>query len=407
MKNSNNFDSKGRHAAPAGFVKLAPLWLLALITFTGTVAMHMFVPALPAAAKDFHVSPGTVQLTLSAYISGLAIGQLFYGPLSDRFGRKTVLLCGVALFSLGSIGAGLADSIEMLIGARLLQALGGCSGLVLGKAIILDSARGPKATQRLALLSLIAMMGPGLAPLLGVVLVNLAGWRAIFVLLSMFGVSSILLIWRCLPETGPTYSQRLQDVLYNYKLLFKSKTFWGFSLGGSLATTSLYAYIASAPFLFIRELETSDSEMAFFLSLNIFGAWLGNICVSRLTFRVAARRLLQYGIGISSMAILTLGIICLASIVSKFELVALMMIFTFGAGVVSPVAMSEALNVNPRVAGSASGIYGFLQMCVGALSSYTVTLADRPLMVMIVVLLTSLFCARVFFRMAYSTNRTS
>ena len=407
MTNSNNLDSKGRHAAPSVFVKLAPLWLLALITFTGTVAMHMFVPALPAAAKDFNVSPGTVQLTLSAYISGLAIGQLFYGPLSDRFGRKTVLLCGVALFSLGSIGAGLADSIEMLIGARLLQAFGGGSGLVLGKAIILDSARGPKATQRLALLSLIAMMGPGLAPLLGVVLVKLEGWRAIFVMLSVFGVSSILLIWRCLPETGPIYSQRLKDVLYNYTLLFKSKTFWGFSFGGSLATTSLYAYIASAPFLFIRDLETSDSEMAFFLSLSIVGAWLGNICVSRLTLRVTARCLLQYGIGISSMAILTLGIICLASVVSKFQLVALMMIFTFGAGVVSPVAMSEALNVNPRIAGSASGIYGFLQMCVGALSSYIVTLFDRPLMVMVVVLLTSLLFALVCFRIAYCTNQTS
>ncbi|MGH8347906.1 MAG: multidrug effflux MFS transporter [Pseudomonas sp.] len=404
MTNSNAADYKAEGPTPSIPLKQAPLWLLALITFSGTVAMHMFVPALPAAAHDFQVSPGYVQLTLSAYIIGLAIGQLFYGPISDRFGRKKVLLCGVVLFSVGSVGAWTASSIQMLIMARLIQALGGCSGLVLGKAIILDTAKGAKATQRLALLSLIAMIGPGLAPLIGIALVKLDGWRSIFAFLSLFSLSSLILIWRMLPESSPSQGQSAQNVVFNYAALLKSPSFWGFSLGGSLATTSLYAYIAAAPFIFIRDLHTSESEMALFLALNIFGAWIGNICVSRLIFRVTAKRLLRWGVGISFIAVIALCLFSQLGALSKYTLVGLMMIFTFGAGIVSPVAMSEALSVNPQVTGSASGIYGFFQMGVGALASYSATFGDKPLIMMVFVLLTCLLLAQLCLHMAYRTH---
>jgi DHA1 family bicyclomycin/chloramphenicol resistance-like MFS transporter len=367
----------------------------------------MFVPALPAAAHDFQVSPSYVQLTLSAYIIGLAVGQLFYGPISDRFGRKKVLLCGVVLFSVGSVGAWTASSIQMLIVARLIQALGGCSGLVLGKAIILDTVKGAKATQRIALLSLIVMIGPGLAPLIGMALVKLDGWRSIFALLSLFGVFSLILIWRMLPESSPNQGQSVKTVVFNYATLLKSPRFWGFSLGGSLATTSLYAYITAAPFIFIRDLHTSENEMALFLALNIFGAWIGNICVTRLIFRVTAKRLLQWGIGISFIAVITLCLSSQLGALSKYTLVGLMMIYTLGAGIISPVAMSEALSVNPRVAGSASGIYGFFQMGVGALNSYLVTLGNTPLVMMVFVLLTCLLLALVCLRMAYRTHSSA
>lgn len=392
---------KAKCPAPSNPLNQAPLWLLALITFSGTVAMHMFVPALPAAAHDFQVSPGHVQLTLSAYIIGLALGQLFYGPISDRFGRKKVLQCGVMLFILGSVGAWIASSIQMLIAARLVQALGGCSGLVLGKAIILDNFKGARATQRLALLSLIVMIGPGLAPLIGMALVKLDGWRSIFAFLSLFGISSLILIWRMLPESSISQRQSAQTVIFNYATLLKSPRFWGFSLGGSLATTPLYAYIVAAPFIFIRDLHTTESEMSLFLALNIFGAWIGNIFVSRWIFRLSAKRLLQWGIGISFIAVLALCVYSLLGGSSKYTLVGGMMIFTLGAGIVSPVAMSEALSVNPKVAGSSSGIYGFLQMSVGALASYSATLGEKPLVTVIIVLLTCLLLAQLCLCMAY------
>ena len=146
---------------------LPPLWLLVLITFSGTVAMHIFVPALPQAALSLNAAPGPIQLTISLYILGLAVGQPIYGPLSDSYGRRPVLMVGLALFTLGGLLSLWAPDVRLLAAARFVQALGGCAGLVLGRAIVRDSSGMTQSVRRLALINLITMIGPGLAPLLG------------------------------------------------------------------------------------------------------------------------------------------------------------------------------------------------------------------------------------------------
>src|SRR3954454_23593720 len=144
-----------------------PLWLLVLITLSGTLAMHMFVPALPSAAVDLGASVAAMQTTISLYILGLAFGQLVYGPLSDRFGRRPTLMLGLALYTAAGLAATLAPGVGALIAARLVQALGGCAGLVLGRAMVRDTAEAKDAVRRLALLTLMMMAGPGVAPLIG------------------------------------------------------------------------------------------------------------------------------------------------------------------------------------------------------------------------------------------------
>ena len=165
----------------------APLWLLVLVTFSGTLAMHMFVPALPDAAQRLGVDAATIRMTISVYIFGLAVGQLVYGPLSDVFGRRPTLLVGLALYTAGGLAATLAPSAGVLIAARLVQAAGGCAGLLLGRAIVRDTAGSNDAVRRLALMSLMTMVGPGLAPLVGSLLAAAWGWRAIFVVLTALG----------------------------------------------------------------------------------------------------------------------------------------------------------------------------------------------------------------------------
>ena len=179
----------------------APLWLLTLITFSGTLAMHIFVPALPEAARDLGASVGGMQLTVSVYILGLAVGQLAYGPLSDRFGRRPVLMAGLVLYALAGLAAAFAPDVHSLIVARLLQALGGCAGLVIGRAIVRDTALPQEAARRMAMMNLMVAIGPGAAPIVGGALASTLGWRSIFFALALLGIVNLLFSWRLLPES--------------------------------------------------------------------------------------------------------------------------------------------------------------------------------------------------------------
>jgi len=162
-------------ALSSGVAARVPLWMLALITLSGTLALHIFVPALPDAGAELGASAGSMQLTLSFYIGGLALGQLIYGPVSDHFGRRPVLIGGMVVYALAGFAALLAPTVRMLIAARLLQALGGCAGLVLGRAIVRDSASGGDAARKLSLMNMMVIVGPGLAPLIGSGLALIAG----------------------------------------------------------------------------------------------------------------------------------------------------------------------------------------------------------------------------------------
>jgi MFS transporter, DHA1 family, multidrug resistance protein len=173
--------------------RAVPLWLLGLFTFSGPVGMHIFVPALPAAAKDLHATPGAMELTVSLYILGLAVGQLVYGPASDRFGRRPALLVGLSIFTIASIAGLFAPDTHALVLARFFQAVGGCSGLVLARAIIRDTSRANEAARRLALTNLLVTAGPAAAPLIGAALSSLSGWRTILMGLTALGVANFVL----------------------------------------------------------------------------------------------------------------------------------------------------------------------------------------------------------------------
>ncbi|OTG76667.1 hypothetical protein B9T26_02345 [Acinetobacter sp. ANC 4169] len=168
-------------SVPQAEHKNIPLWFLAILTLSGTLAMHIFVPVLPLVGQYFQADLHEVQLTLSVYIIGLAIGQLFYGPLADSIGRRPVLLFGMLLYTFAGLGALYAVNLHMLIGMRFLQALGGCTGLLLGRAIVRDTSSGIETTKRLSLMNMMVMFGPGLAPIFGGFLASAAGWKSIFV----------------------------------------------------------------------------------------------------------------------------------------------------------------------------------------------------------------------------------
>ena len=280
-----------------------PLWLLVLVTFSGTLAMHMFVPALTTAARDLGTSAAAIQMTISLYVLGLAFGQLVYGPLSDRYGRRPTLMAGLALYTVAGVVCMLASSVEMLVAARFAQALGGCSGLLLARAIVRDTANAEDTLRRLALVSLMTMVGPGLSPLMGGFMAASLGWRPLFAVFVALGLAGLALSWRLLPETrratpaGETRSTLSAD----YGLLLRSPAFVGCVIGGGCATTGFYAFVAAAPFIFVQQLHQPLEAVGVYLCLLIVGMSTGNLLASRLIRRTSLNRLM---VGANAVSVL-------------------------------------------------------------------------------------------------------
>ncbi|MDB5412923.1 MAG: Bcr/CflA family drug resistance efflux transporter [Rubritepida sp.] len=385
-----------------------PLWLLTLFTFSGTLAMHIFVPALPHAAEDLGASISTMQMTVSLYILGLAFGQLIYGPASDRFGRRPTLMVGLAVYAVAGLAAALAPSAHELIAARLFQALGGCAGLVLGRTIVRDTSSATDSAKRLAVMNLMVTVGPAVAPLLGAGLADTLGWRSIFYMLSAFGLFNLIFAWRLLPETAPPSSNSGGGAFLRHgAMLLKSPAFLGFSVGGGCATTAMYAFVASAPFIFTRQLGRPAHEVGFYLAFMIFGIWLGSAIVSRLIGRVPMEKLLIRGNLLSAVAALTFLATVLTGQLSVAATMACMFGFTMGVGIASPPALTLAMSVNSRVIGSASGLYGCIQMSVGAVCTALAGLGSNPALAAASVLAVAGLVAQGSFWMALRKSRTT
>ena len=353
---------------------LPPLWLLVLATASGTLSLHILVPALPLAARDLGVPEAAIQQTITQYAIGLAIGQLIYGPLSDRFGRRPILLGGLALYTVGSVAAWLAPNVWVLIAARVLQALGGCSGMVLGRAILRDVAEPAEAAARLAILILVVALGPALAPLVGSMLAVTWGWRSILALTALIGGVTALAALLLLPETHRTRGSGSSGLLRGYVALLRNPSFLGYAVGGACTTTSFYAYITASPFIFVDMLhrpvtEAGASYMVVFGGVTL-GAFLGN----RLMRRVAPIPLMMAG---STVAILGSALFFAAAVSGLLNVATVlgpMLVTTVGFGIASALAPTGAISSAPDAIGTASGLYGFLQMAIGALCTILVGL---------------------------------
>lgn len=368
----------------------APLWLLTLITFSGTLAMHIFVPALPEAAHALNASMGSMQLTMSVYILGLAFGQLAYGPLSDRFGRRPVLMAGLVLYAAAGLAAALVPDVHSLIVARLLQALGGCAGLVIGRAIVRDTALPQEAARRMAVMNLMVAVGPGAAPLIGGALASSLGWRSIFFALALLGVVNLLFSWRLLPESKASAAgNKPSSLARNYGRLLVSPSFLGYAVGGGCATTSMYAFIGASPFIFAHQLHRPDYEVGIYPAIVLAGVWIGSVAATRLIPISPIDRLAVWANLLSVTASFVLLGSLLAGHLSVLSIIVPMFVFGMGAGVASPAAMTQAISVNPQVIGSASGLYGFAQMGVGAICTALVGMGSNPVLTTAIILVTA------------------
>ena len=262
--------------------------ILGALSAFGPLAIDFYLPGFPAMAQAFATDEKHIQLTLAVYFLGLSIGQLVYGPIADRFGRRVPLLVGVGLFTAASFACAFAPSLDWLIGARFVQALGGCAGMVLSRAIVSDKCDAVGSAKVFSQLMLVMGLAPILAPMLGGLLVNLYGWQAIFIVLTCFSALAALAVALGLPESLPANVPRqpLSGALRQYGRLLKDREYLGHALTGGIAMAGMFAYIAGSPFVFIQLYGVPAEHYGWLFGSNAAGF----ILVAQVNARLLAKR---------------------------------------------------------------------------------------------------------------------
>jgi MFS transporter, DHA1 family, multidrug resistance protein len=348
--------------------------LLVAMSALAPMSLQIFVPALPAIQAHYAVSPGVAQLALSLSILANAVAALSYGPLSDRFGRRPVVLSGLLIFIAGSILCALAPTIGVLIVGRIVQAGGGAAGMVIARAIVRDRYERDRAASMIAYLTMAMVVAPMLAPAVGAVLLDLAGWRAIFVAVTAVGC---LLLWRTrqsLAEThaGGSGAAGWSGLLAATGLLLRSGAFVSYVLQSAFAIAVFFAFVAGAPYYMIDILDRPATEYGLYFIEVSLGFMAGNFAAARLTTRIGLDRMVLIGSGLVLVGTGLAAFMLASWSWTMMALIGPMMLTTFGNGLAIPNAQAGAINVDPLLAGTASGLAGFSQMLCAALVSQAV-----------------------------------
>lgn len=345
------------------------LAVLVAISSVSPLAMQIYLPSLAGMMVVFAATAGEIQLSMSAYFIAVAVSQLFWGPLSDQFGRRPVIILGMALFVIGSVFCLFAQTIEALIAARVLQAAGGCTGMVLGRAILRDLYSPKQAASMIGYVTMGMAVMPTVAPAIGGILDQYCGWQGGFVLLLMFGVAVLWASIALLPETHLNRKAAGgRQILKSYATLCREPLYWSYSLTAASNALAYFAYLGGAPFIAADLLSLSAQEMGFYFMFVALGYIAGNFISGRFAERVGLFPMILSGT--------LIGVVCVA-IISGFayfgalsapSLFLPMFLLGLGNGVCLPSALSGAVSVRPELTGAASGLTASLQVAMGALA---------------------------------------
>lgn len=347
------------------------LLILGGLSAFGPLAVDLYLPAFPAMAASFATDTEHVQLSLSVYFLGLAIGQVFYGPVADRFGRRKPLLFGIGLFTLASLACALAPTLEWLLAARFAQALGGCAGMVVNRAVVRDLCSPIESARVFSKLMLVMGVAPILAPLVGGWLMLLGGWQSIFGFLTLFSAAFLLLVWLRLPETLPAGGSRsqLSSALGRYGRLLREPEFMFHALTGGLAMAGMFAYIAGSPFVFIQLYGVPAEHYGWLFGLNSAGFILAAQFNGRLLRRRTPLQLLRSTTLVFMGGTLLLPLIALLQFESLWPLMVPLFLCMAALALVVPNSSACALAGQGHQAGVASALMGTLQFAIAGVVS--------------------------------------
>ena len=348
---------------------LAVTALLTALVALGPISTDLYLPSLPGLLRHFDADVAEVQLTLSVFLLGLAGGQLVYGPLSDRFGRRPVLLGGLLLYVVASIICALAPSVPALIAARLLQATGACAGPVVCRAVVRDVHGREGAARILSYMGAAMALAPALGPILGGFIESWLGWRANFAILCVYGAIGLGLTAAILPETAPHRSESgdgLHAALRGYLSLLGKRGYVGFVFCCALAYCGIFCFISGSSFVFVDVIGLPPQLYGVCFAAIVLGYILGTLVGGRLTRRLGVERLVKTGGLISAAGGLALVASVWTTGASIPGILLPTVVYMVGTGLVLPNAMAGAIGPFPRIAGTAAALLGFVQMGLAA-----------------------------------------
>ncbi len=347
--------------------------VLGLLSAFGPLSIDMYLPALPIIAKDFGANLSSVQLSLASFFVGIAAGQIFYGPLTDRFGRKRPLYFGLVLYGVASLLCATTDSVEGLIAFRFLQALGSCAGMVISRAVVRDLYRPQESAKIFSLLMLIMGVAPILAPLLGGAMMTTIGWRSIFWFLTAVSFVTFFSVYFFLKETStPHPDHKLNKALHNYLEVLKDRNFTGYAFSLSFIYAGMFAYITGSPFVFIEHFKFTPGEYSILFGVNAAGLTLFSQVNSWLLRKYSPAELIQKTLPVTLIAGLFLLIAGLLQ-GPVWSVCMPLFLFILTMGIIAPNAAASALANQKKSAGSASALLGTFQFSVSALCSTLVS----------------------------------
>jgi DHA1 family bicyclomycin/chloramphenicol resistance-like MFS transporter len=360
----------GTSARPASRAELTPLKMTivgALLIAVGPLSMSLYTPAMTRLIDALHTTEGAIRGTVTIYLFGFAFAQLICGPLSDRFGRRPVLLCCLALYAIGSVLSASAGSVAALLGGRLVQGVGACGGVALSRVMVIDRFAGNGAARIISLMSLILSIAPAAAPIIGGSLIIVTSWRVLFVILASYGALLLFLVWS-FPETNSrrdATATKLRSLAVNYTMLLTSRDFMGQVVLTSLAVGGFYATQTLAPFVLMGKLGLSSPLFGLTTASLMLSYLIGSLATNRLLRVYTMARLVLAGALMVLIAAIALALSLRLLGTGIVQIIAPMCLWMLGFAFIMPGVTTTALGLFPRNAGSASALMGAMQMGMG------------------------------------------
>jgi len=347
--------------------------VLAALSAFAPLSVDMYLPALPAMSADFRVSHADTQLTLTSFMIAFGLGQIFYGPLGDRFGRRPVMLAGIAIYLLASLACAYAARIEHLVALRFVQGLGACAGVVMARAMVRDLAERDRAAQVMSVMMACVSIAPMLAPLIGALVFDLAGWRAIFWTLAAFGLGALLIGLLGVRETlRPEHRAplALSAVLARFGQLLRTRDFMGYAMAPAFMFGTMMAFISGSPFVYIDHYGLAPSQYAWLFAANVVAMTLGSTLNSRLVPRYGADALLRRAAiapALTGAAMIVCGFIEMRTgALGLTPFIPLTVLMVGCLSLILPNANACAMQRYPHMAGTAASLLGVVQFGTGA-----------------------------------------